>query len=126
MVTHSPDPQSVQQNGYDCGLYTILSVDCISDSLPCKFREDQFPTFRYNVAAALLRGGWVDFRLEDNYYKPIPAAPFIKWKPQYSELCSTKAFEWETYGHVYYYQLEQKLRSLAIENETLKDRLEGK
>ena len=45
-----------QQNGVDCGMFSILFADYITDDLPLDFDQSQIPEFRRRVTAAIARG----------------------------------------------------------------------
>lgn len=45
-----------QQNGFDCGVFSIMCADYLSDDLPLTYRQDQMPTNRVKIAAAIRRG----------------------------------------------------------------------
>ncbi len=45
-----------QQNGTDCGMFSIYYADFLSDDLPFDFSQDDIPEFRRKVCAAILKG----------------------------------------------------------------------
>jgi sentrin-specific protease 1 len=45
-----------QANGYDCGVFTTIGIDFLSDDLPLKYDQSQMPTFRLKMATDILRG----------------------------------------------------------------------
>lgn len=50
----SETPQ--QNNGVDCGVFTILFADYITDDLPLEFHQNQIDDFRRRITAAIARG----------------------------------------------------------------------
>lgn len=51
-----------QGNGHDCGVFTILIADYLSDDLPLTFTQEQIPFFRKKITSTILRGS-LDYRL---------------------------------------------------------------
>jgi sentrin-specific protease 1 len=51
-----------QGNGHDCGVFTILVADYLSDDLPLTFTQEQIPFFRQKITSTILRGS-LDYRL---------------------------------------------------------------
>ncbi len=49
-----PTPQ--QENGYDCGMFSICCADYLSDDLPLEYDQSEIPQMRYKVGAAILNG----------------------------------------------------------------------
>jgi sentrin-specific protease 1 len=45
-----------QTNGYDCGVFSIICADFISDDLPLIYSQDHMDKFRKQIASAILRG----------------------------------------------------------------------
>ena len=45
-----------QENGFDCGVFSIMYADFITDDLPLIFSQDQMPMFRKKICANILRG----------------------------------------------------------------------
>ena len=46
-----------QQNGYDCGVFTIMCADHLSDNLPISsYRQSEMPANRIKIGAAIIRG----------------------------------------------------------------------
>lgn len=45
-----------QRNGYDCGMFSIMCADYISDNLPLQYSQDEMSSNRVKVTAAILRG----------------------------------------------------------------------
>jgi Ulp1 family protease len=45
-----------QDNGCDCGVFTIMYADFITDNLPLEFSQEQMPLFRNKICANVLRG----------------------------------------------------------------------
>ena len=45
-----------QENGYDCGVYVVLTADFISDDLPLTFNANHVTSHRLMMAAAIMRG----------------------------------------------------------------------
>jgi sentrin-specific protease 1 len=45
-----------QRNGVDCGMFSIICADFLSDDLPLAYEQKDMPTFREKVAAAVLAG----------------------------------------------------------------------
>lgn len=52
--TEAGTPQ--QENGFDCGVFTITYADFITDDLPLSFTQDQMPLFRTKICANILHG----------------------------------------------------------------------
>lgn len=45
-----------QDNGNDCGVYTIMTADYLSDNLPLVFSDKDMPTFRCRIVHASSKG----------------------------------------------------------------------
>lgn len=45
-----------QKNGYDCGVFTIMYADFLTDNLPFSFSQADMALFRGRICAAILRG----------------------------------------------------------------------
>ena len=45
-----------QENGVDCGMFTIMMTDMLSDKLPLTFNQNHIPTLRNKVATDIIRG----------------------------------------------------------------------
>ena len=45
-----------QRNGCDCGVFSLLCADFISDDLPLRYSQTHMKQFRVKIAAAILRG----------------------------------------------------------------------
>jgi len=45
-----------QMNGYDCGVFSIVLADFLSDRLPLRYSQDDMAEFRNKIAAAIRRG----------------------------------------------------------------------
>jgi sentrin-specific protease 1 len=45
-----------QNNGSDCGMFTIAFADFLADNLPLRFTQADIPEFRVKVCASILRG----------------------------------------------------------------------
>lgn len=45
-----------QDNGYDCGVFTMMYADFLTDNLPLDFEQKDMPHFRKKIAADILRG----------------------------------------------------------------------
>ncbi len=46
-----------QRNGVDCGMFTIMYADFLSDDLDLRgFGQEDIPTYRRKTVAAILRG----------------------------------------------------------------------
>lgn len=55
LVDREPNvPQ--QMNGVDCGVFTTVCADFVSDNLPLDYEQDHMPFFRRKIAADILRG----------------------------------------------------------------------
>jgi len=53
-----------QQNDVDCGMFTIMYADFLSDDLDLRaFGQEDIPTYRRKTIAAILRG-YLDYGLE--------------------------------------------------------------
>ena len=45
-----------QNNGSDCGMFSIIFADFLADNLPLKFSQADIAEFRVKVCASILRG----------------------------------------------------------------------
>ena len=45
-----------QQNGYDCGMFSTMYADFLSDDLPLAFDQSEICEYRRKTVAAILRG----------------------------------------------------------------------
>jgi sentrin-specific protease 1 len=45
-----------QQNGYDCGVFSIMCADYVSDNLPLSYVQEDMQNNRVKIAAAIRRG----------------------------------------------------------------------
>jgi sentrin-specific protease 1 len=45
-----------QTNGVDCGVFTIMMADYLSDDLPLQFSQKDIPRFREKIACAIVKG----------------------------------------------------------------------
>lgn len=45
-----------QNNGYDCGVFSIICADFLSDGLPLEYSQSEMSTNRLRIAAAIKRG----------------------------------------------------------------------
>ena len=45
-----------QANGVDCGVFTIVCADFISDDLPLEYSQKDIPRFRQKIGCDILRG----------------------------------------------------------------------
>lgn len=45
-----------QQNGYDCGMFSTMYADFITDDLPFEFSQEDIADYRRKSVAAILRG----------------------------------------------------------------------
>lgn len=45
-----------QQNGVDCGMFSIICADFLSDDLPLDYEQSEMRTNRYRVATAIMKG----------------------------------------------------------------------
>lgn len=53
----SQEPHVPQQhNGYDCGVFTIVCSDFISDDLPLKYSQNDISNMRQKIGCDILRG----------------------------------------------------------------------
>jgi sentrin-specific protease 1 len=50
----SSTPQ--QENGSDCGMFSIMFADFLTDNLPLDFHQADIPDFRIKVCASILNG----------------------------------------------------------------------
>lgn len=56
-LNNNPENVPQQNNGYDCGLFTIMCADTISDDLPLSiYSQEDMPMNRLKVAASIVRG----------------------------------------------------------------------
>ena len=51
-----------QQNGVDCGMFSIVCADFLSDDLPLDYAQQDMPFFRKKIAAAVINGS-LDYEL---------------------------------------------------------------
>lgn len=54
IIDESKVPQ--QRNGYDCGVFSIMCADYVSDNLPLVYTQDEMIENRLKIGAAILRG----------------------------------------------------------------------
>lgn len=45
-----------QHNGFDCGVFTCVACDFISDGLPLQYQQRDMSFFRRSICASILRG----------------------------------------------------------------------
>ena len=45
-----------QGNGFDCGVFTIMYADFLTDNLPFTFSQNNMPLFRKKIFANIIRG----------------------------------------------------------------------
>lgn len=45
-----------QENGFDCGVFSIMYADFITDNLPLSFSQEDMPFYRKKICANILRG----------------------------------------------------------------------
>ena len=45
-----------QQNGYDCGVFTVVCADFLADDLPLTYEQKNMSMFRHKVGSFILRG----------------------------------------------------------------------
>lgn len=45
-----------QHNGVDCGVFSIMFADFISDNLPLVFTQNEMDEYRRKICASILRG----------------------------------------------------------------------
>lgn len=45
-----------QHNGFDCGVFSMLFADFISDNLPLYFEQQNIPDMRVKICASILAG----------------------------------------------------------------------
>jgi sentrin-specific protease 1 len=55
-----------QNNGKDCGVFTIMFADFITDDLPLRFDQSQIPQLRKRICAAVLQGT-IDYSLPEKW-----------------------------------------------------------
>jgi sentrin-specific protease 1 len=46
-----------QTNGCDCGVFSVMCADFLSDDLPLSYHQSEMNTFRAKICADILRGG---------------------------------------------------------------------
>ena len=51
-----------QMNGFDCGVFTTMCADFLSDNLPLRYSQEHMELFRVKIGAAIMRGN-VDYPL---------------------------------------------------------------
>lgn len=52
---HNP-PVPQQNNGYDCGMFSIICADYLTDDLPLRYTNSEMGHLRYKVAYSITRG----------------------------------------------------------------------
>lgn len=52
-----------QENGYDCGVFSIINADFASDNLPFRYTQGHMPYFRRKICNDILKGSLVDYSL---------------------------------------------------------------
>ena len=56
-VLNSPGKAIPQQeNCHDCGVFSTMCADFISDNLPLQYSQEQMPHIRHKICANILRG----------------------------------------------------------------------
>jgi len=55
-----------QHNGVDCGAFTTMFADFITDDLPLRFEQSSLPLLRRKICAAVLRG-IIDYPLPEEW-----------------------------------------------------------
>ena len=55
MVTRKKDVPK-QFNGVDCGVFTIICADFLSDDLPLEYKHTQMEFFREKIGTDIIRG----------------------------------------------------------------------
>jgi len=50
------DDTPQQHNGTDCGVFTVMFADFITDNLPLQFSQQNIELFRRKICANILRG----------------------------------------------------------------------
>ncbi len=45
-----------QENTYDCGVFTSVCADFVSEGLPLEYRQEQMPHYRQKIATDIMRG----------------------------------------------------------------------
>jgi sentrin-specific protease 1 len=56
-TTYSRSHEIPQQgNGFDCGVFTIIAADFLSDNLPLHYTQNDMPSFRLKVGLRILNG----------------------------------------------------------------------
>ena len=48
-----------QLNGYDCGVFTIMFTDFLTDNLPLDFSQEHMLLFRKKICANIIRGSLI-------------------------------------------------------------------
>ncbi|RYY81263.1 hypothetical protein EON63_15820 [archaeon] len=57
MAYHIPGQSCPQQeNGFDCGVFTIMAADFLSDDLPLEYDQNEMEERRYRIAQYILKG----------------------------------------------------------------------
>jgi Ulp1 family protease len=54
--SHEGEDVPQQHNGFDCGVFTTICADYISDDLPLVYSQQEMPLNRAKIGAAILRG----------------------------------------------------------------------
>jgi Ulp1 family protease len=60
-----------QENGYDCGVFTIIYADLLSEDLPLNFSQKNITRFRRKIVADILRKGF-DYDITDDAEDKFP------------------------------------------------------
>lgn len=55
-ILKDDDPVPQQRNGFDCGVFSIMCADYLSDNLPLQYSQDEMPDNRLKIGAAIKRG----------------------------------------------------------------------
>ena len=64
-----------QKNGYDCGVFTIIFADLLSEDLPLNFSQENITQFRRKIVADILRKGF-DYDITDDAEDKFPGYHF--------------------------------------------------
>ena len=52
-----------QENGFDCGVFTIINADFASDDLPYRYTQGHMPYFRTKICNDILKGSLLDYSI---------------------------------------------------------------
>ena len=54
MMDHQSMHVPTQQNGFDCGVFSIMAADFLSDNLPFTYTQNDMEKLRNKIASSIL------------------------------------------------------------------------